>query len=685
MGVPSIAAYAGGVIHEEPSMHPFPTPIPRAWLAALAGALISASAWAQTAPEAVSVDTAPAFDAAAHGGAGSAVGDDVGTLALDTSARTDDHSINVPTSWWTYSGVSAAQVSSYLSANSARLVDLEVTGLVSGAPRFAVRMVRNSGAYAVSGWWWYYGLTADQVASNLSTNGARLIEIEPYDAGGGTIRYAVVMVSNTGAQARNWTWLAGVTSSQISTHIGSTRRLIDLDSYVTGGVKRYTTITVLNSGTDARSWQWWVNQTPGAIASRVSSFNGRLVKLDRHSDGSYNIIQVNNTGSNASAWWWYRGFTSITSLINYANQLASRPIDINTYLVSGVRRYDAVFIDNANTSTRRMRSVYGATFLDGNGNPTRGIFEAYLKLVGSSPATGSVRVALNSSRRAETASSLKSLHLLHAMRRVQAGTDTLASAFVYYDYPDGSSQTASNKCPNPDLETTTNRRTNYNFETGLDEMMRISDNRTTRGTVLRYGGFTPFNGTASTIGMTSTTLRHNIGCAYRNPQTGTISPATLRNDTSAADLARVYDGVWNSAWLNNTNSARTEFLESTRLNNGASSALQAIINTEAAALGKSAIASEFGSLIQNWGKGGSYGTFIDSTQRVMVRSSTGLIRLPIKVSGVTSYRTYAFGHLISDVPIDSFGGSQETAYANAFSNARVQLFRDEIRSALQTW
>ncbi len=666
-------------------MHPFPFPGLRAFGAALAGVLIHVAAAAQSTPEPV-FDAAPAaFDAAAHGGAGSAVGDDVGTLALDTSARTDDHSINVPTAWWTYTGVSAAQVSSYLSANSARLVDIEVTGLVSGAPRFAVRMVRNAGAYAVNGWWWYYGLTASQVSSYLSTNSARLIEIEPYDAGGGAIRYAVVMISNTGTQARNWTWLYGTTSASISTHVGSTRRLIDIDSYVVGGVKRYTAITVLNSGADAKSWQWWVNQSPSSIASRVSSFNGRIVKLDRHSDGSYNFIQVNNTGSNASAWWYYFGFSSLTAVNNHANQLASRPIDIVTYLVGSVRRYDAVFIDNANASTRRMRNVYGATFLDGNGNPTRGIFQAYLKQVGSSPSSGSVRVALNSSRRAETASSLKSLHLLHAMRRVQQGQDTLGSAFVYYDYPDGSSQTAPNKCPNPDLETTTNRRTNYNFETGLDEMMRISDNRTTRGTVLRYGGFAPFNATASVVGLTSTTLRHNIGCAYRNPQTGTISPGTLRNDTSAEDLARIYDGVWNSAWLGSANSARTEFLESTRLAGGAGSTLQAIINAEASALGKSAIAAEFGSLIQNWGKGGSYGTFINSTQRVMIRSSTGLIRLPIKVAGITSYRTYAFGHLISDVPISSFGGAQETNYANAFSNARAELFRDEIRSALLTW
>ncbi|HSV70140.1 MAG TPA: serine hydrolase [Methylibium sp.] len=610
--------------------------------------------------------------------------------ALDTSARTDDHSINVPTGWWTYTGISAAQVGSYLSANSARLTDIEVTGLVSGAPRFAVRMVQNSGAYAISGWWWYYGLTGAQVSSYLSSNSARLIEIEPYDAGGGAIRFAVVMISNTGTQARNWTWLYGATSASISSHVGSTRRLIDIDSYVDGGVKRYTAVTVLNSGSDAKSWQWWVGQSTSSIASRVSSFNGRIVKLDRHSDGSYNFIQVNNTGSNASAWWYYYGFSTLADLNNYANQLASRPIDIVTYLVGGVRRYDGVFIDNANASTRRMRGVFGTTFLDSSGNPTRGIFEAYLKQVGSTLSNGSVRVNLNGARRAETASSLKSLHLLHAMRRVQAGTDTLASAFNYYDYVSGDLETRKNACPNPTLETAGNLRTNYNFETGLDQMMAISDNRTTRGTVIRYGGFAPFNTTASTLGLTSTTLRHNIGCAYRNLAAGTYTPNTLRNDTSAADLARIYEGVWNSAFLTSTNSARTEFLESANPGTGASSALQTIINQEAASLGKSAIAAEFGSRVRTYGKGGSYGTCLPASdgscgQRVMVRSGTGLIRLPIKVSGLNSYRTYAFARLISDVPISSFGGAQETSYENAYGTAANELYRDEVRSALLTW
>jgi hypothetical protein len=490
------------------------------------------------------------------------------------------------------------------------------------------------------------------------------------------------MVSNTGAAARSWWWYAGVTSSHIAAVLPG-RRLIDLDSYQTSAGKRYTAVMIANSGADAEAWEWWLNQTPASIASKVGAFSGRVIKLDRQADGTYNFIQVRNTGSEATAWWYWFGFTSPTALLNYANQLAVRPIDIVTYRnLAGQRRWDAVFIDNANASTRRVRREFAKTFLDANGNPTRGIFAAYLKQVG-----GSVKVNLNVARRSETASSFKSLHLLHSMRRVAAGTDTLGSGFVYYEYDPVAGKDA---CPDPSLETWANLRTNYNFETGLDQMMSISDNRTTRGVVLRYGGFAPLNATAGAVGLTGTTLRHNIGCAYRNLATGKYEPATRRNDTTAADLARIYEGVWNSTLLGNTNSARTEFLESANPGSGVGAALQTIINEEAAKLGKSAVAASFGSLVRSWGKGGSYGTCLPDAngncgQKVIIRSGTGLIRLPIKVSGATQYRTYSFARFISDTPVSDWSAPIATTYSNAYGAVANELYRDEIRSALLTW
>jgi beta-lactamase class A len=613
-------------------------------------------------------------------------------LALDTTSLTNDQAINTPVAWWTYTNQTPAQVSSLLSSLGARITELKVESLVSGEPRLAVRLVKNSGAYAAGGgWWWYYGLTFEEVASRLNANTARLIDIEPYDIGGGNIRYAVAMVSNTGSAARSWWWLAGTTASTIDSFTAQGRRLIDIDSYTVNGSKRYTAIFVANTGTDAKAWQYFYNQTTSGVAAKLSAFNGRLVKLDRQADGTYLMIQHKNTGSDASAWWYQYGFTSMTAANNYASQVASRPVSINSYVnSSGQRRYDAVFIDNANAATRRMRNVYGANFLDANGNPTRGIFQAHLKQVGSSTL-----VNLNSSRQAETASALKALHLLHGMKQVQLGNTTLGSAFTYYEY---SASAGKDACPDPSLESDANKRTNYNFEKGLDEMMSISDNRTTRGVVLRYG-MSAINATGAAAGLTGTAVRHNIGCAYRNLSTGKYDPTNLRNNTTAADLARIYESVWLSSSLNSTNNARAEFLESANPSTGAYASLQTIINAEAAALGKSStVAAQFGAAVRRWSKGGSYGTCLPDSaggcgQQVTIRSAAGLIEIPFRSGGVAAPRVYSYANLISDVPVtcwedknpDFVSCPSETNYVNAFSAAQPELFREVVRAGLQTW
>jgi hypothetical protein len=83
------------------------------------------------------------------------------------------------------------------------------------------------------------------------------------------------------------------------------------------------------------------------------------------------------------------------------------------------------------------------------------------------------------------------------------GNTTLGSAFTYYEY---SASAGKDACPDPILESDANRRTNYNFERGLDEMMSISDNRTTRGVVLRYG-MSAINATGSAL----TNVPGNVG------------------------------------------------------------------------------------------------------------------------------------------------------------------------------
>jgi len=612
--------------------------------------------------------------------------------ALDTSAATDDHSINTPTGWWTYSNISPADLSARINENGARLVDLEVTSVTSsGEPRFLARMVSNSGAYALPGWWWYYDQTPAQITTLLNANSGRLIELERYDRGGGQIRYALVMVPNTGSMARGWSYLLDVNVGTLSDHITrNNMRPIDLDTTGSGSALRFSGIFVSNTGADTKGFQWASNQTLANLSAKVSSFQGRVVKLDRQADGKYSFVQVKATGADATAWWHRYGFATLTDLNNYAMQFAARPVDVHSYTVGSTRYFDASFIDNANAGTRRMRSVF-SPFVEASTQTPKGIFAGYLKRLD----TG-VQINLNGERRAETASSLKVLHLLHAYRQVQTGADTLGEAFDYYDSPPFGYDPAyppEYHCPDASYETTANRHTTT-LQPAMNQMMAISDNRITRAVVKRAGNFTPLNTTASGAGLVGTTLRHNIGCAYYSLSGGVYSPSTLRNDTTAADLAHVYEGVWNKQILTSANGAREAFLQAANPGTGAPEGLQAVIAQETAALGKPAsVAVQFGSLVKRWGKSGGYGTCLGDPadmrqcgQAVSIFSNGGLIALPVKgSSGVMTNRFLSFGVYVSDVPVSTWGGPEEDAVANGFNHAHDELFRDEIRAALQTW
>src|SRR5262249_25902079 len=171
----------------------------------------------------------------------------------------DDRQMAAPTSWWTYSGVTATQVGNLLSANKARLTDIGVDD--PAIPSFTVVMVKNSGSYA-SGWWWYYGQTAAQVGSLLSANNARLISAQAYNTTSG-IRFAVVMVPNTGANAKRWWWYYGASASFIASQLSvNGARLINLTPYPGGG---YLAIMVDNTGSNATSWWWYHNVSTSSI------------------------------------------------------------------------------------------------------------------------------------------------------------------------------------------------------------------------------------------------------------------------------------------------------------------------------------------------------------------------------------------------------------------------------------
>jgi len=587
------------------------------------------------------------------------------SAAADPNALTDDKSVSVPTAYWTYTNVSVATISNHLNANGARLTDIEVYDAAAG--RYTVTMVKNSGAYAVPGWWWYPQLAFADIKPLLAANNARLIDIEAY--GNGT-KWAVIMVSNTGLAARGWSYLGGVTSADIEDHLAATgHRLIDLEAYLVNGVKRYAIIAVANTGADAKAWEWWLNQTKASIATKVAAFGGRITNLERQPDGTYNIIQVKNAGTDNKYWRYYFGLSSLASTVTVAGQFGTRVFDIETYLVNGVRRYDAVLIDNAAAETRRLTNLMSPTFTASNGLPNAN-YGFYLKRV-----SGAVSVGLMQSRQFEPASAIKAVHNFAVMRRVQAGTDVLAWPFTYYDYTVPAGKLEKDACPNPAEETFANALTST-LDWGKDNMMSISDNRTTRGIVLRYG-LADINDAAADAGMSSTVIGQSlVGCGWLNGD---------RNDTTLVDLGRLYEGVYNSVLL--TGAARTEFFQP--MNSGISAAIQSIVTQEAAAQSKSWAVSLFISKMSARFKGGSYNICLDSdcAPYAYIRSNAGRMTVPVKLAdGSYGTRVYVFGRYVDAYQVcNGVNPCSETAANTAIAKVDAELFRAVIRSALLTW
>ena len=218
----------------------------------------------------------------------------------------DDNENSAPTAWWFYTGQTTAQIQSTITNRNARIINIKVDVSTN---TYTVTYVRNTGTYAKS-WWWYFGIDAPTLASKLTANNGRLISLQAYDIGGGNIRFAVAMVANTGADAKGWWYYYGVTPTDISNLTTTNKaRLTNLESYVSNGQTLYAVIMISNTGADAKGWGWYYNVSPSTIASYISSSNSRLLDLTSAGSGTFNAV-LESCSTGCPGWWWYYGYNS---------------------------------------------------------------------------------------------------------------------------------------------------------------------------------------------------------------------------------------------------------------------------------------------------------------------------------------------------------------------------------------
>ena len=158
--------------------------------------------------------------------------------------------------------------------------------------------------------WWYVDQSPTEVNNTAFASNARLVAVTAYNVGG-AIKFAVVMISNTGADANSWWWYVDQTVSSLFQHsIDNNAQLTHISAYDVGGTTYYAGIMIPNTGEDAKSWWWYIGVSPAQIQQFVSDNHARLIGIDAEPGGAsttFAVIMISDTGADAADWWWYFG------------------------------------------------------------------------------------------------------------------------------------------------------------------------------------------------------------------------------------------------------------------------------------------------------------------------------------------------------------------------------------------
>jgi Beta-lactamase enzyme family len=560
-----------------------------------------------------------------------------------------DRQISEPTGWWSYSALTTSQLSAKLTANHARLTDLQVR---STSPlTFVATMVADSGDFATK-WWWGGALSKAGYEAALAKHHARLISIQRYTGAGGHTAYAAVMVQNTGVNKTAW-WLAQGTHSSISHALATHHaRLIQLTPYSSTA---YTALMVSNTGPQKVSSTSSWHKSGSSISNTLSKNHYRLIDLSRNSDGTFNAVMYANPAG--TTWYWRTKDTSIQALIADANQWGQRIIDVTRYTFGGTVYYAGVMIDDLNALSRQLAAQMAAVVHSGH-------YGFYFRRV-----DGAVSASLESNLPFEPASAIKVLYHLRTIESEAAGTAHDNTSITYHYDP--ASPDNAGICPE-DFSAT--KKTNLKNADTL--MMQNSDNRMTRG-VREHFGKPAMLALAKSLHMSSTQIHHTIGCPT----------ATTHNLTTLVDLDQIYNGfasghlVTNSTWRQ----AFTDRMLNDSVYPSFKSGFCPIVNQEAAKLGKSrTVATNFCNAVLWYAKGGSY-TYGGSWPANISYAGMSVTRLPILKKGqlLPNYRDYIYGHFEDEVTIHS--DSQQTAVGALGSSVYYAAIRPAIDSALKTW
>ena len=93
--------------------------------------------------------------------------------------------------WWWYVNATPADIGSHVSTNNARLIDLDRDSTTSN-----YNVIMESCATGCPLWWWYTDTTGQQLLDNVAQDGSRIFDLNSYP-GCGSLCYSYLMINNS--------------------------------------------------------------------------------------------------------------------------------------------------------------------------------------------------------------------------------------------------------------------------------------------------------------------------------------------------------------------------------------------------------------------------------------------------------------------------------------------------------
>ncbi|OQX67509.1 MAG: hypothetical protein B6A08_14935 [Sorangiineae bacterium NIC37A_2] len=204
----------------------------------------------------------------------------------------------------------------------------EDSGEPTGGGVLLAEDVRETDQAVVDGWHnttptqWAFrtGQTSAQVNA-LINSGFRLVSLQVQSAS--PLLFTVAAVQNTGSHAQTSSWIHGATAYQLEVTTASQNlRIVDVHAYQTAAGTRFAAIMVPNTGANAKNWWWAHGKTPEELGEIASANGARPIDLQSYiEDGvkKYTAVFIENSGADGKAWWWYFDRTSpqVDAIVNF--------------------------------------------------------------------------------------------------------------------------------------------------------------------------------------------------------------------------------------------------------------------------------------------------------------------------------------------------------------------------------